>query len=446
MKKSTNNTLRLAILAALAGGSGAAYAAFPASPVANEMPTSTTIRAVPRGFAATTAFTPTSVNPLQITVNLSNNTKFASIPIARCSTKVTSATAVQTARLATLSLGGNGSTQAVFSISTALSAQIKSCWVSATALTVTGTHASVTESITFKYGSLASSSVNGTMITWNSGLSAAPATTKTVTARVVSGFMKFTNGVTVATGGVVNWIGKAAVSANTGTIGKKSELGTFANTASITFAGGTTLAAAKAAGGVFVVAANGACTTASKLAGTSAKAGATSVTFSLTPAQVSAGFRSCFAFAGTTAIPAGSITAQLGGTAKSTYSLPTPAASTVLTVTRDGSSLSLMNMPRSTDTDAGYLRVYNTSSISGAITATIYDQAGTALATNCTLSSSLASNAALVMSAAEVETACGFTVPTSGRYRLDIAGAIPSMKGQVFVRSANVLTNVSADK
>lgn len=317
--------------------------------------------------------------------------------------------------------------------------------VSAASISVTGAHASVVESITFKYGTLASSSVNNTLITWATGVSASAVTKKTVTAKVTAGFNKFNAGQTVVTGGAVKALGVTAGQASTAAIGSRGNLGTYISTASITFAG-TPLASTKTTAGVFVVSAGKACTTAGKLAGTSAKAGASSVSFALTPTQVSAGVAGCFAYSGTSAIPAGTITATLGGTAKANMTMPTFTAKDVLEVTRDGSSLSLLNMPRSTDTDAGFLRVYNTSTIAGAITATIYDQNGTALATNCSLSSSLAAGAALVMSAAQIETACGFTVPTTGRYRLEVAGAIPTMKGQMFARSAGVLTNVSADK
>ena len=449
MNKTTNNALRLAVLAALAGSSVAAYAA--STPRANELPNTVTLSAIPKTFSATTAFAPSSSQPLQITINLNNNTKFGSAPAVRCTVGATSAsafgftTAAATTKqsiIPVLSLGGNGSTQAVFASTTAATAQIKSCVVSAAVLSVTGAHASVVESITFKYGNLASSNVSNTLVTWTSGVSAQAVTKRTVTAKVTAGFNKFSAGATLVSGGLSKAIPVSATQANTAA-GGKGLLSAYLASGSITFAG-TPLAAAKATAGVFVVATAATCSTANKLA--TAKGGAASVSFKLTPAQVSAGVRGCFVYSGTSAIPAGTITATLGSVAKTDYANPTFASADALEITRDGSSLSLLNMPRSTDTDAGFLRVYNTSTIAGAITATIYDQNGTALASNCSLSSSLAAGAALVMSAAQVETACGFTVPTTGRYRLEIAGAIPTMKGQMFARSSGVLTNVSADK
>jgi hypothetical protein len=448
MKKTTNNALRIAVLAALAGTSVGAYAA--SSPVASELETTKTIAGIPRSYSATTAFAPSSAQPLQITINLSNNSKFVTAPKVTCTTKATSGSAdaaVAASKITpVLSLGGAGATQAVFSSTTASSAQIKSCLVTAASISVTGAHANVVESITFKYGTLASSTVSNTLITWASGVSAQAVTKATVTAKVTAGFNKFNAGQTVVTGGVVKALGVTAGKASTATITKAGNLGTYFNTATITFSG-TPLGAAKATAGVFVVAAAAACATGNKLAGTSAKGGASSVSFKLTPTQVSAGVRSCFAYSGTSAIPAGTITAALSFTAKTNMTAPTFTSKDVLEVTRDGSSVSLMNMPRSTDTDQGFLRVYNTSTIAGAITATIYNQSGTALATNCSLSSSLAAGAALVMSAAQVETACGINpANVTGRYRMDIAGAIPSMKAQMFARSGGVLTNVTADK
>jgi len=453
MKQTTNNVLRLAVLAALTGTSVGAFAA--ASNVANELQTTKTITAIPKSFSTTTAFAPSGSQALQITINLSNNSKFVTAPVVRCVTANTSAAAFNqsTAGAAAtqaikpvLSLGGAGSTQAVFSSTTALASQVRSCVVTAPSISVTGAHTSVVESITFKYGTLASSTVSNTLISWASGVSASAVTKTTVTAKVTSGFNKFTGGLTTVTGGAVKALGVTAGKSSTANIGSRGNLGTYISTASITFSG-TPLASTKSTAGVFVVSAGKACTTANKLTGTSAKAGASSVSFSLTPTQVSAGVAGCFSYKGTTAIPAGTITATLGGTAKTGMTMPTFTAKDALEVTRDGSSVSLMNMPRSTDTDAGFLRVYNTSNIAGAITATVYNQAGTALASNCSLSASLAAGAALVMTAAQLETACGITpASVTGRYRMDIAGAVPSMKAQMFARSAGVLTNVTADK
>jgi len=438
MKQTTNHVLRLAVLAALAGTSVGAYAA---DPVANELPTSTTINNVTRSFALTTGFSPSATQPLQVTVSLSGNSKFGKNPIVTCSTATTSALGA-TAITLNLSLGGNGANNAVFSTTSAVSGkQIKSCFVTATAIQVTGAHATVVETITFKYGNLASSTVTKNLITWNSGVSAKAVNKNSVVAKVTAGFNKFTGGATVTAGGIVQALPKAFASASTATIGKIGAMGTYLSSATITFAGAP-LAQAKSTAGVYIVSGGKVCSTANRIG--SAKGGASTVTFRTVPGNASAGIKGCFAYSGTSAISAGTITATLGGVAKTNFSVPTFTSADVLEITRDGSSVSLVNMPRSTDTDTGFLRVYNNSSIAGAITATIYDQNGTALTSNCSLSSSLASQAALVMSAAQIETACGFTVPTTGRYRLEIAGAIPSMQAQMFARSAGVLTNITS--
>jgi len=441
MKKMTNNAVRLAVLAALAGTSVAAHAAFPASDVASELPVGgVTFASVAASRVNITPFTPSVAQQLQVTVTLGGGAKFAtSAPKLSCAV-TTAAGVFSTAASGILNLGGLGTNQAVFTVSAA-NAAIKSCQVIASGLTVTGAHANVTETLHFKYGTLASSTTNGSLITFNSGVTATVASAATITANVVSGFATFGGNASVTQKfGKVAW--NADGTASTATIGALGKLSTYATSGSITVAGNA-LQATKATAGVWLTS-GATCGANTQKTATGGKA---SITFTaLTPAQMSAGLNVCATFDGTTPIQAGSITAQFAGTAKATYSLPTPAALTVGTVSRDGSSLSLLNMPRSTDTDAGFLRVYNTSNLAGAITVTVYDQTGTALATNCTLSDSLAKNAALVMSAAQMESTCGITAPTSGRYRLDIAGAIPSMKGQMFARSAGVLTNVSADK
>lgn len=420
MKKSTN-TLRLAILAALAGGSSLAYAQFPASPVASEMPTSTLTSGHAKVWSATTGFSPTAANPLQITVNLSGNSKFVGTPGAVCTNTGTSG-AANTRGIAaawaagkrsgairlSLSLGGNGSTQAVFSTTTAVTGQFKGCWVSATAVQVTGTHAAVTESITFKYGTLASSTTNGSLITWNSGVSAKAGSTKTVTARVSSGFLKLTGGSTLVSANNLSWKAKAAASASTAKIGAKANMTTYINatSAAITFAG-TPLAAAKSVGGVYVIATGSTCSTANKLAGTSAKAGASSVSFTISPTQASAGVIGCFSYSGTTVIPAGSITAQFSGHAKTNYSLPSPAASTVITVAHDGTSLvaPLVNVP------AGWISrlvLNNRSSAAADYTVTATSETGTvATLTGAAASGSIAANSTSVIDLSTLLTTTG---------------------------------------
>lgn len=411
MKKFTRNTLQLAVLTALTGISAAAYAGFPGSPVANEMPTSQVISAIPQVWTTITAFTPSASTPLQISVNLSGNTKFTSAPKVVCTiTALSAASYAYTALAVTarivpkLSLGGAGSTQAVFSSVTGTK-QFRSCWVSANTATVTGTHASVVETITFKYGTLASSTTNGNLITWKSGVSAAAVTNKTVTAKVVSGFMKVGNGALLASSNTIAWNTTLGSVASTGTIGTKGKLTTYMNTtsASITFAGTPLASVAR----VYLVSGGKACTTAGKLVGTSAKVGAASVTFNVTANQVSGGLRGCFSFSGTTAIPAGSITAQLAGKAKTNYSLPTVASANVLTIVRDGTTLvaPLVNVP------AGWISrlvLNNRSSAAATYTVTATSETGTvATLTGAAASGSLAANTTSVIDLSTLLTTTG---------------------------------------
>ena len=458
MMQSNNNTLRLAVLAALTAGSMGANAAlidstastFAAVKFASESPTNGITLTATTQFTAgstTTAFTPTAGQNLQVTVDLTAGAKFVAAPTLQCK----SDTGGTVAAAGTLSLGGAGSNQAVFTLGSAAwnnAAQIVQCVVTATTISVTGAHADSNMSLSYVYGNLASSVASGSLITFVTGLSAGKTVGDDVVALVTGGFVAVSGGVdtNLISAGRAYWNGKT--NANSATLADSPvDLETImgATSGTITVAGNALLAAQTTAG-VFLVAAGGPCTTGGAAAAlATAAGGASPVTFSsLTPAQIKAGPSVCIKFNGTSAIAEGSITATVGGNALTDYTLPVASAQTLMTVSRNGSSASVMNMPRSTDTDSGFLRVYNTSSLAGAVTATVYDQTGTALATNCSLSSSLAANGALVMTAAQMETACGFTVPTSGRYRLEVNGAFPTMKAQAFARSAGVLTNITA--
>jgi len=459
MMQSKNNVLRLAVLAALTAGSMGANAAliaqdaaaFTAVKFASESPTTGTTLTATTQFtvgSTTTSFAPTAGQSLQVTVDLTGGAKFVAAPTMTCR----DGTAGNNSAAGTLNLGGAGSNQAVFTLASAAwgtAAQISQCVVTATTVSVTGAHADVNMGLSYLYGNLASSQASGALITFVTGLSAGKAVGADVVALVTGGFLAVSGGSasTVINVGDAFWNGNGT--ANSATLGSTVELGTIlgATSGTITVAGNA-LQAAKATAGVFLVTAAANCTDGTAggaQAVATAAGGASPITFTgLTPSDISAGLSVCVQFNGSTAIPEGSITATVGGTALTGYSLPAATTQTLMTVSRNGSSASVMNMPRSTDTDAGFLRVYNTSSLAGAVTATVYDQAGTALATNCSLSSSLASQAALVMSAAQIETACGFTVPTTGRYRLELAGAFPSMQAQMFARSAGVLTNITS--
>jgi len=452
MNKQKINALHLAVLAALTGVSFSANAAFTttagaaqtAAQLASELPVNgITVTGLPAANAATTSFAPSASQNLQVTVLLGGGAKFSAIPRLVCNINTTGATTRTAAAAVTgvLNLGGAGSNQAVFTIGTAGGKTLKSCLVSAVSLTVTGAHTAVTETITFKYGNLASSTVNGNLVEFQSGVTATVTTGPSITAKVTGGFVAYGN-TARATAGVVKWAGDGSTKLEDNTTDASLTSVMGATSGSITVSGNALLAT-KTTAGVWLVSAGKTCANGTVLF--SATGHKQSVTFTgVTAAHMVTGFKVCVKFDGTTAIQAGTISAKVSGVPKTNYTLPSPAAMRLMTVSRNGSSKSVMNMPRSTDTDAGFLRVYNTSTLAGAVTATVYNQAGTALATNCSLSTSVAGNSALVMSAAQIETACGFTTPTTGRYRIDVNGAMPSMEAQAFARSAGVLTNISA--
>lgn len=454
-----NNTLRIAILAALSAASMGANAALidgtgaalTAVKFASESPTTgTTLTGTFVAGSTSTSFNPTAGQNLQVTVDLTGGAKFAAAPALKCQNSAAGLSAA-----ATLNLGGAGAAQAVFTLASAAwdavtAAAITQCLVSASTITVTGAHVDVNMGLSYVYGNLASSQASGAIFTFVTGLSAGKVVGSDVVALVTGGFVGVSGGVAsdLISAGVVSWMGNGT--ANSATVAAGTiELGTVlgATSGTITVAGNALLAA-KATAGVFLVSAAGSCAASTAGGGTTlatAAGGTSPITFTgISADQLSAGVIVCIQANGTSAIQEGAITAQVGGTALTGYTLPAAAAQTLMTVSRNGSSATVLNMPRSLDTDAGFLRVYNTSTLAGGVTATVYDQAGTALATNCTLTASLGANSALVMTAAQVETACGFAAPATGRYRLDINGAMPTMSAQAFARSAGVLTNISA--
>jgi hypothetical protein len=110
----------------------------------------------------------------------------------------------------------------------------------------------------------------------------------------------------------------------------------------------------------------------------------------------------------------------------------------------------VLNFPRAADPDAGTLRIYNTSSQSGAVTATVYIQgSGTPIVSTCQLTSSLAGQSSLILSASAFEAAVaacpGWVTPTTGRYRVDLNGAFTSMRAQALARTTGVLVNLGGD-
>jgi len=450
------NILRLAVAAALAGGAVGANAAllkadltaFTAAQVASETPitgitlTGTAAVELTAG-SKTTLFAPSAGQNLMVNVSLNNGAKFSGTPSLVCQD------AAGAYNSAILNLGGAGSNNAVFTFGSAMStASVSSCVVSAPALTVTGAHTDVTLSITYTYGTLASSVADGTFVQFQSGLTASKVAGDDVVALVTGGFLNVSGGIstTLVSAGNILWKGDTTAAAASGTLAIPADLGSFlgATSGSVTV-GGAALAASKVTGGVFLTNAAGCISAGAANTIATAAGGANPVTFTgLTPDQLSAGVFVCVQLNGTTAVPASSITAQFGGTPLSGRTLPSTSAMTLMNITRNGASTEVLSMPASTNSDAGFLRVTNNSALAGTLTATVYNEAGTALSTLCNLGT-LASNATSVFSMGSIETTCAITPLTSGRYRLVLNGAFPTMRAQAMVRAAGVLVNVSSD-
>ena len=361
MIQSNKNVLRMAVLATLTVGSFAANAAlvdvvgaaFSPAQVANEMPITGIVLTANanqlRAGSAITSFAPSTGQNLLMSVTLNNGATFKTAPVAAC----IDATAGNSAA-GTLNLGGAGSNQAVFTVDfNAVSAAITAgatltrCYVSAADLNVTGAHADVNMSISYTYGTLASSVASGTLVQFQNSLADSVVAGTDKVANVVSGFVTLSGAVTLLTAGTISWVTDATAASTATNLATLMVLGDAlgVGSGSITVAG-TSLVASKVTGGVWLET-NG-CTNAGAGLATAA-GGVTPVTFTgLTAANLSAGTTNvCVSFDGVTAIPAGSITAQVGGTAKTGYSLPATTALTLMSITRNGTTLvaPLVNVP-----------------------------------------------------------------------------------------------------
>lgn len=154
----------------------------------------------------------------------------------------------------------------------------------------------------------------------------------------------------------------------------------------------------------------------------------------------------CYKVSGTTPISGGSYTATYAPTGNTSpapgYILPSSVAMTLGTLTTNGITATVLNIPSASNSDQPYIRIYNTSTLAGPIRGTLYAQSGTVLY-NGVLISSLAPGAVQVLTAANLETLAGTT--WTGRAYLSIFGQIPTMKVQSLIRDANgTLVNVSS--
>lgn len=93
-----------------------------------------------------------------------------------------------------------------------------------------------------------------------------------------------------------------------------------------------------------------------------------------------------------------------------------------------------------------YVRITNTSGITGPVYVTVTDDAGTQH-TSANPITTLAANASALFTSAQLETAAGMTTAPSGRIRLDINGVFPTGAALSFLVNPNgTLSNMSPNK
>ena len=344
--------MQLAIVAAFAGASSMAQAALtlPATSakIAQEYPTvgglNLTKSSAPNISSATTSFSPSTGQNLQVTVGLAGGATFTASPSMHCNF-VSGLT--KTAVTGTKNYGGAGLSTAIFTIgATTVSAAgakptqaVTGCTVTMNGITtVTGAHATVNASMTYQYGTIASSVKSGAYISWVKGASAGIVSIGSTAAQVSGNFVNLKDGNKIRAGAVYyNGRGNSVTAMRlAGT--------SFTNvTANITGASltvqGAALSAVTATHGVWLSTTPANCTNVNITAGSSVANN--SITFKgLTPAQVSAGLAVCLQFTGKTAIPTGSITATWTLDPVKNYSADgSMASNTLVDITHNGTTL-----------------------------------------------------------------------------------------------------------
>ena len=460
---------------AAAFGGMAAVGAQAATGVGSEVPAGSQLAGTTWAIP-TTLFAPTTANPLYLSFTLTGGASFVSSPALVCNAVSGGGAGAINAGFIQLAAGGAGTAVATFVVtSVSAAAQISSCTATTNTSLIGTWPASVGANVTLTYGNaLAPTGTNSTALYSAGSMFSNGAGVDTNTALVSSGFVSFGTATNTATMAYTARLGRFLIANNantlaTGSPANGSSVSAFVTALTITVAGPGLVGSPNASGQVFITHITASLTDDSAIcAGTkvvSAFGGTSAISFSaITMPGGSAGgnqFGVCMTVTGGTAIPAGDITVGVTGTpnadpvhptAGTTYQISTllAAGTKIGTITRNGASTTVLNFPRAADADAGTLRINNMSSASGLVAATVYIQgSGTPLVTNCTLSSSLAGNSSLILSAASLEAllaACpGWVTPTTGRYRVDLYGAFSTMRAQALARTGGVLVNLSAD-
>ena len=443
--------LSLAVVASF-GGLMASQANAALSTNGSELPATNVLTPTTTTWTRTlTTFAPTNANPLYITYSLSGGANYSASPTLACS-GTGDASVYPTA--AVLAAGGAGNSVATFTVTGLVTAgvSITSCTITNGAISAVNWPTGITESYSATYGNnLAPATVGSTALFAASSIFTNVMTATTNLSPVASGFISFTGGVTTAQIGSINILINANV-ADGGNAANTTGLSNYVTGVTFSLAG-TPLAFSPR---VYVTqtAATGPATCASPV--TVSAVGASTITFSGFVPSTSANvyYAVCMAVTGQV-IPTGTITFGMA-TPGAADGAATPATgtfqitslyatgTTLGTITHNGASTEVLNLPPSTNADAGFLRIYNNSTLSGAVTATVYNEAGTALATNCALGTLAAQNT-LSMAASTLESTCSITPPATGRYRIVVNGAFSSMRAQSLARTGGVLVNMSPD-
>jgi hypothetical protein len=423
-----------------------------------------------------TAYAPTTANPLYLTFKLTNGASFNTLVSSSlvCTGVVAGASGVLTPANIQLAAGGAGTGFATFVV-TAISAggMMEGCTITNGTALVGTWPASVGETVSAVYGNaLATPTTDSTSLYSASSLFSNTTNADTNTAMVATGFISFNTAFNTAAAltSTTARLGQFGLLLNsnllsTGLAANQTAVTAIVSAITISLAG-TPLAAAStknSTGSIFITynsSVAGGATCADTLL-VSAAAGSTNITFTAVSPSPAAGATSGYVYAACmgvsgAVIPAGTITVGVAGVANtdplnpngSAYQIGSliAAGTTIGTITHNGASTTVLNLPRGADTTTpATLRVYNTSNLAGAVSVTIYNQSGVAVASNCQLTSSLVGNGVLAMSVASIVSACSFTEPTSGRYRMDVVGAFPTMRAQAMALSNGVLTNIGGD-
>ena len=307
-------------------------------------------------------------------------------------------------------------------------------------------------------------STAGAIMTAAQGVNATAIAGLTAVLDVVSGYVNFisANNSTDASGDMDAFLGYVQYVATTATrtlVSAAATASDVASSGSITV-GGTFVAGISNVTGAYIFqAATGVATPSATVCSAAAAGNVTgtmntaagTVTFNVTSTMIGDGTSGspvsgvvlCAHVPGSTRMTPGTVTVSFSATSKTGYTANTATSNSDLAVVgKNGVTRTAWNVPAPSSSDQAYIRVYNTSSLAGKVTGTLYGQDGTALCSNVTLITSLASMAVDILDVNDIATACGVSSWT-GRAYLVMDGEMPTMVVTPLVRASGVLTNMS---